>query len=96
LTVKGRCSGRRSAIATFVCVGTDRPCVYIEPNTVRACMVAHPAEYRWSSYRANAQGTCGKCGSELGKIDEDISEQLDVESAKLMNCRSIRLFVSNR
>jgi putative transposase len=29
---------------------------YIELNPVRACMVAHPAEYRWSSYRANAQG----------------------------------------
>jgi len=25
-------------------------------NPVRADMVAHPAEYRWSSYRANAQG----------------------------------------
>jgi putative transposase len=29
---------------------------YIELNPVRAEMVAHPAEYRWSSYRANAQG----------------------------------------
>ncbi|MDP2431194.1 MAG: transposase [Pseudomonadota bacterium] len=29
---------------------------YIELNPVRACMVAHPGEYRWSSYRANAQG----------------------------------------
>jgi len=29
---------------------------YIELNPVRAGMVAHPAEYRWSSYRANAQG----------------------------------------
>lgn len=29
---------------------------YIELNLVRADMVAHPAEYRWSSYRANAQG----------------------------------------
>ena len=29
---------------------------YIELNPVRAAMVAHPAEYRWSSYRANAQG----------------------------------------
>jgi len=28
---------------------------YIELNPVRANMVAHPAEYRWSSYRANAQ-----------------------------------------
>jgi putative transposase len=29
---------------------------YIELNPVRARMAAHPAEYRWSSYRANAQG----------------------------------------
>src|SRR5690554_3121265 len=29
---------------------------YIELNPVRAGMVAHPGEYRWSSYAANAQG----------------------------------------
>jgi len=29
---------------------------YIELNPVRAGMVEHPAEYRWSSYQANAQG----------------------------------------
>lgn len=29
---------------------------YIELNPVRANMVQHPAEYSWSSYRANAQG----------------------------------------
>lgn len=29
---------------------------YIELNPVRAAMVLHPAEYRWSSYRANGQG----------------------------------------
>jgi putative transposase len=29
---------------------------YIELNPVRAGMVPHPAEYRWSSYRANAHG----------------------------------------
>lgn len=29
---------------------------YIEMNPVRAGMVEHPAEYRWSSYRPNAQG----------------------------------------
>jgi len=29
---------------------------YIELNPVRAGMVEHPAEYRWSSYRHNAQG----------------------------------------
>lgn len=29
---------------------------YIELNPVRAGIVAHPADYRWSSYRANAEG----------------------------------------
>ncbi len=29
---------------------------YIELNPVRAGMVAHPGEYRWSSYQANAHG----------------------------------------
>lgn len=29
---------------------------YIELNPVRAQMVEHPAQYRWSSYRTNAQG----------------------------------------
>ena len=29
---------------------------YIEINPVRAEMVAHPGEYRWSSYGVNAQG----------------------------------------
>ena len=29
---------------------------YIEMNPVRAGMVRHPADYRWSSYRANALG----------------------------------------
>jgi putative transposase len=32
---------------------------YIELNPVRAGMVTHPAEYRWSSYRVNAQGEQG-------------------------------------
>jgi putative transposase len=29
---------------------------YIELNPVRAAMVEHPGDYRWSSYRANGQG----------------------------------------
>ena len=29
---------------------------YIELNPVRAGMVSHPREYRWSSYRCNAEG----------------------------------------
>jgi len=31
-------------------------CRYIELNPVRAHMVAHPRQYRWSSYRAHAEG----------------------------------------
>lgn len=31
------------------------PRLFIEMNPVRAGMVEHPAEYRWSSYRVNAQ-----------------------------------------
>jgi REP-associated tyrosine transposase len=30
---------------------------YVELNPVSAGMVRHPADYRWSSYRANAEGT---------------------------------------
>jgi len=30
---------------------------YIELNPIRAAMVNHPGEYRWSSYLANAQGS---------------------------------------
>lgn len=29
---------------------------YIELNPIRASMVVHPGEYKWSSYHANAQG----------------------------------------
>lgn len=32
---------------------------YIEMNPVRAGMVSHPGEYRWSSYGTNAQGEGG-------------------------------------
>lgn len=32
---------------------------YIELNPVRAGIVTHPADYRWSSYRVNAQGEAG-------------------------------------
>jgi len=31
-------------------------CLYIELNPVRAGMVEHPRQYRWSSYRAHAEG----------------------------------------
>jgi len=35
-------------------------CRYIELNPVRAGMVAHPEEYRWSSYGCNANGKFNK------------------------------------
>ena len=44
--------GRRRSIAR----PTSCCCRYIELNPVRARMVAHPADYRWSSYRAHADG----------------------------------------
>jgi len=31
-------------------------CLYIELNPVRAGMAEHPRQYRWSSYRAHAEG----------------------------------------
>ena len=50
---------------------------YIELNPVRANMVEHPGEYKWSSYSANAQnGYDGLIERhpvylELGAVDED-------------------------
>jgi putative transposase len=35
-------------------------CRYIELNPVRAGMVTHPEEYRWSSYGCNANGKFNK------------------------------------
>ncbi|MCW5204510.1 transposase [Desulfobulbus sp. US1] len=48
---------------------------YIEMNPVRAGMVQHPGEYRWSSYRVNGQGekseliTPHPLYTELGETD---------------------------
>jgi putative transposase len=50
---------------------------YIEMNPVRAEMVAHPGDYPWSSYRANAQGnpdilvTSHSLYRRLGRTDEE-------------------------
>lgn len=50
---------------------------YIEMNPVRAGMVAHPGEYRWSSYGVNAQGDASPlirpypAYAALGAKDED-------------------------
>ncbi|MEQ1555910.1 MAG: transposase [Gallionella sp.] len=50
---------------------------YIEMNPVRAEMVAHPSDYPWSSYRANAQGNADvllapqELYQRLGRSDEE-------------------------
>ena len=50
---------------------------YIELNPVRAGIVDHPADYRWSSYRTNAQGEFDDLLSQhtlylsLGKTNEE-------------------------
>jgi putative transposase len=46
-------AGRGEAVGALMKALGQR---YIELNPVRAGVVAHPAQYRWSSYRANAQG----------------------------------------
>jgi putative transposase len=48
------------------CLTQEQSCVlgcywYIELNPERAGMVAHPGDYRWSSYPANAQGEACSC-----------------------------------
>jgi|SRR5215469_10571946 len=53
---------------------------YIELNPVRASMVQHPGEHRWSSYRANAEGVTSSLVDpqdeflRLGASDEDRRE----------------------
>ncbi|MEQ1629840.1 MAG: transposase, partial [Gallionella sp.] len=50
---------------------------YIEMNPVRADMVAHPSDYPWSSYRANAQGNADvliarhELYQRLGRTDDE-------------------------
>ena len=46
-----------------------RCCRYIECNPVRAQMVAHPADYRWSSYRFHAHGAPDKLLSSHEEYD---------------------------
>lgn len=40
---------------------------YIELNPVRAGMVDHPSEYRWSSYQANGAGKAIRCLTQIGR-----------------------------
>jgi putative transposase len=51
---------------------------YIELNPVRAAMVADPADYAWSSYRANAQASPDKVvvpHVEYLRLGADVSER---------------------
>jgi putative transposase len=43
---------------------------YIELNPVRAGMVTHPGDYRWSSYMANAEGSCSSLLTRHPRIEE--------------------------
>ena len=57
---QGRSGTLREGRFHFTLVDSDRYLLacqrYIELNPVRAEMVAHPGDYRWSSYGAHAQG----------------------------------------
>lgn len=69
---------------------------YIELNPVRAGMVKHPREYRWSSYRVNAEGKSSELVSphrqylRLGRDDSEryaayrslFSTQLDEQTVR--------------
>lgn len=56
---------------------------YIELNPVRANMVSHPAEYRWSSYAANAQGLESNNSEELANFikPHDLYHALGLDAA---------------
>ena len=52
---------------------------YIELNPVRAALVGHPGEYRWSSYRDNASGDPKgfvTAHPEYGRLGADAAERL--------------------
>ena len=53
---------------------------YIELNPIRAEMVAHPGEYKWSSYRANAQGEQSKLLSSHS-LYESLGENVELRQA---------------
>jgi putative transposase len=53
---------------------------YIELNPVRAAMVVHPRDYRWSSYRVNGEGQAGALITphpEYLHLGRDALERLD-------------------
>ena len=53
---------------------------YIELNPVRASMVDHPGEYKWSSYHANAQGDVDELVEEH-PVYSDLGTNLEVRQS---------------
>jgi putative transposase len=62
---------------------------YIELNPVRAGMVNHPTEYRWSSYQANGQG------KEIACLKEH-NIYLQLGRTKEERCKSYRLLFNQQ
>jgi transposase len=69
----------------------DQPCETVaRPKRPRAGRQALPAHLPRIEHRHEPEScTCGKCGKDLVKIGEDVSEQLDVEPAKFFVHRHI-------
>lgn len=62
-----------------------------KPKRLRAGRQPLPGHLPRIEHRHEPEScTCGQCGSELAKIGEDITEQLDVEPAKFFVHRRIR------
>jgi transposase len=70
----------------------DQPCeTVVKPKRPRAGRQPLPAHLPRIEHRHEPEScTCGKCGKDLVKIGEDITEQLDVEPAKFFVHRHIR------
>jgi len=57
---------------------------YIELNPVRAGMVTHPGDYKWSSYATNAYGAFSKV-----LVQHEIYKQLGDDNTRLHNYREL-------
>jgi transposase len=70
----------------------DNPCAtVVRPQRPRAGRQALPEHLPRIEHRHEPEScTCGKCGQDLVKIGEDVSEQLDVEPAQFFVHRHIR------
>ena len=70
----------------------DQPCdTVVRPKRARAGRQPLPDHLPRIEHRHEPEScTCGKCGKDLVKIGEDVSEQLDVEPATFFVHRHIR------